>query len=118
MTDGIDELIPRTRLPVDSVGTITVPGPVNRLSIPSRRLRYIMLFAVHNGGDHLTKEIRYVIQRFANYNSKYGAKRMIGIKLRLFNDVTPRVNLTGIQAIYWDAEEPVYTGLANRQICL
>ena len=36
---------------------------------------------------------------------------MIGIKLRLFNDVTPRVNLTGIQAIYWDAEEPVYTAL-------
>ena len=62
VTDGIDELIPRTRLPRDSVGTITVPGPVNRLSIPSRRLRYIMLFAVHNGGDHLTKEIRYVIK--------------------------------------------------------
>ena len=33
---------------------------------------------------------------------------MIGIKLRLFDDVTPRADLTGIQAIYWDAEEPVY----------
>ena len=33
---------------------------------------------------------------------------MIGIKLRLFNNVTPRANLTGIQAIYWDASEPVY----------
>jgi hypothetical protein len=38
---------------------------------------------------------------------------MIGIKLRLFDGVIPRANLTGIQAIYWDAEEPVYTDHPN-----
>ncbi len=59
VSDGVDDLIEWTDLPLDNTGTITVPGPVNRIGESGRRDRYLTLFAVHDTGKHLPEEVYY-----------------------------------------------------------
>jgi len=61
VSDGVTDLVPWTNLPLTGIGTIEVPGPVNRISSAKLNKRYLTIFAVHDGGRHLPEEIVYLI---------------------------------------------------------
>lgn len=61
VSDGVDDLIAWTTLPLNNNGTIIVPGLVNRIGDSGRTMRYLTLFAIHDGGKHLPEETKYKI---------------------------------------------------------
>ena len=61
VSDGTSDLVGWINLPLEATGEIEVPGPINRITAGNQK-RYLTLFAVHDGGDHLPQELEYVIR--------------------------------------------------------
>ncbi len=61
--DGVDVLIDWQVLSTSATtGTITIPGSINRVGVGNRKKRYLILFAVHDGGKHLPQVFEYEIK--------------------------------------------------------
>lgn len=69
VSDGVSDLVAWISIPLNAEGTIEIPGPINRIDNPDRIKRYLILFATHDGGNHLPEEIEYVISKKVGIDS-------------------------------------------------